>query len=274
MNGNPMLPPSTPPDNDPTTNRLDLREREIAAREHEVAAKEAAIAAREEEVSAKQAKIEKSAWINPLVIGLFVATLGLIGNAVVAVLNNRNSQEVERYRVHSNVVVDMIKTNPQYACNNLLFLVKLKFFGEDMDKASAIKQVCEDQPQQAPSLGSDFSNGPVPPIVKNGAPVGADYQWNYTKDGSECVKETIKLSETEWEERTTASSPAECHVNNDTFQYTERESNDPQYFLLYDEGRSLLARLPNVAAGQTGPSAWRLVSNQTWNTARPLTRVK
>jgi|HubBroStandDraft_6_1064221.scaffolds.fasta_scaffold132791_2 hypothetical protein len=107
-------------------------------------------------------------------------------------------------------------TNPQYACLNLLFLVKLKFFGNDMDKASAIKQVCEDQPQQAPSLGSDFSNGPVPPICKTCAPVGADYQWNYTKDGSECVKETVKLSETEWGERTTASSPAECHVNNDT----------------------------------------------------------
>jgi hypothetical protein len=165
-------------------------------------------------------------------------------------------------------------TNPQYACLNLLFLVKLKFFGNDMDKASAIKQVCEDQPQQAPSLGSDFSNGPVPPICKTCAPVGADYQWNYTKDGSECVKETVKLSETEWGERTTASSPAECHVNNDTFQYTERESNDPRYYLLYDEGRFLLALLPNIAAGQTGPSAWRLVSNQTWNTARPLTRVK
>src|ERR1700734_2309897 len=93
MNGNRMLPPSPPLDDDPTNNQLDLREREIAAREHEVAAKEAAMAAKEEEVSAKQAKLDKSTWINPLVIGLFVATLGLIGNAVVAVLNNRNSQE-------------------------------------------------------------------------------------------------------------------------------------------------------------------------------------
>jgi hypothetical protein len=237
---------------------LDLREREVAAREREI--------------TAKEAEIKKSPWLNPLVIGVFVAAIGLIGNFVVAAENNRNTQTVERFRAQSNLVIEAIKADQQTACNNLVFFVKLRLI-DDTEKA--IRQVCVNQPQQAPSLGrTDFTSGPIPPLVKVGAPVGTKYQSKYTKGDLECINETVKVSTAGWQERTASSdSPAGCHVDAVVFQYTERESNDPQYLLLFDEGRSLFARLPNIAVGQTGPSDWRLASNQTWNAGRSVTRV-
>src|SRR5882762_3933039 len=137
--------PATPPPNDANRKReLDLREREVAAREREIAAKEA--------------ELNKSPWLNPLVIGLFVAALGFIGNAVVAALNNQNAQTVERFRAQSSLVIDAIKADQQKACNNLLFLVKAELLD---DPHTAIKHVCQDQPQQAPALGfSNFISGP------------------------------------------------------------------------------------------------------------------
>jgi hypothetical protein len=259
MSESEVFPASPPPDDDHRKRELDLREREVAAREREIAAKEA--------------EINKSPWLNPLVIGLFVAALGFMGNAVVALLNNQTTQRVERFRARSNLVIGAINTDQQKACNNLLFLVNLKLL-DDTD--SAVKQVCQNQPQQAPSLGwSNIVNGPIPPMVKGGSPIGTKYQSKYKKNGLECVNETVKVSATGWEERTSsADSPAGCEVDAVIFPYIERESNDPQYVLLYDEGRNLFARLPNIAVGESGPSDWRLVSNQTWNAGRSVTRVK
>lgn len=58
-----------------TDRELDLKEREVAAKEKEVNA---------------------SRWSSPLVLGLFAAALGLIGNVLVARENNRSTQQVER----------------------------------------------------------------------------------------------------------------------------------------------------------------------------------
>jgi hypothetical protein len=66
---------------------LDLREREVAAKEREVAAKEE--------------ELRRSRWLNPTVIGLFAASLGLIGSVVVARVNNQNSEQVDRLRSQS-----------------------------------------------------------------------------------------------------------------------------------------------------------------------------
>lgn len=259
MSESEVLPGSPPANDDSRKREMDLREREVAAREREIAAREA--------------EINRSPWLNPLVIGLFVAAIGFIGNAVVAALNNQNTQTVERFRARSSLVIDAIKTDQQKACNNLLFLVNAKLL-DDTD--SAIKQVCQNQPQQAPALGlSNFIIGPIPPIVKGGAPVGANYQSKYKKGDLECTNETVKTSAAGWEERTASSdSPSGCQVDAVVFPYTERESNDPKYLLLYDEGRNLFARIPNIAVGEAGPSDWRLVSNQTWNAGRTVTRVK
>jgi hypothetical protein len=254
-----MLPASPPPNDDYRKREMDLREREIVVRERE-------IAAREREIAAKEAEINRSLWLNPLVIGLLVAVIGLAGSIVVTWMNNQNSQRLERSRVESILVTGAISTYQGDACKNLLSLLDLKLL-EDTNPAV---QVCKSR--------SNFVNAPIPtipPHVQEGAPIGTTYQSVYKKDDLDCVNETVKVSATKWEERTASSdSPAGCKVGAVIFPYAERESNDPQYFLLYDEGRGLLARLPNEAVGQTGPSDWRLVSNQTWNAGRSVTRVK
>jgi hypothetical protein len=112
-----------------------LREREITAREREVGARER--------------EIKSSPWLNPLVIGIFVAALGLFGNMWVAVSNNRNSQDIERIRAQSNLVFDAIKTNQVDACKNLVFLVGLGLLD---DPRHAIHQSCVTEPSTAPSL--------------------------------------------------------------------------------------------------------------------------
>jgi hypothetical protein len=113
----------------------------------------------------------------------------------------------------------------------------------------------------------------IPPIVNWGAPIGTKYQNRYLKNNIECIGETVKVDATEWQERNSSDSPASCNVDAVIFKYTERESNDPQFFLLYDEGRNLFARIPNIPVGQTGPTDWRLVSSPTWNVGRSLTRI-
>jgi hypothetical protein len=253
------LPASPPPDDEYRKREMDLRERELAAREREI--------------SAKEAEIKKSAWLNPLVIALFVAAIGFGGNAVVTLLNNQNSMRVEQFRTQSNLMIDSMKTDQQKACLNLLFLADLKIV---YDPQGAIKDVCKNRPQQAPSLGpSIIVNAPIPANVKEGAPMGTTFLSNYKKDGIDCVSETVKVSANGWEERTaTSDSPAGCKVDFFVFTYTERVSDDPEYILLYDAGRNLFARIPNIAVGKTGITDWRLAFNQTWNTGRTVIRVK
>jgi hypothetical protein len=111
----------------------------------------------------------------------------------------------------------------------------------------------------------------IPPIVSGGAPIGTKFQNRYLKDNTSCMGETVKVSATEWQERNSSDSPAGC--GEVLFEYTERESSDPKYFLLYDEGRNLYARLPNIPVGQTGPSDWRQIPSPIWNAGRSLTRV-
>jgi hypothetical protein len=113
----------------------------------------------------------------------------------------------------------------------------------------------------------------IPPIVQGGAPIGIKFQNKYLKNNVECVAETVKVSAEEWQERNSSGSPPSCDDGAVIFKYTERESGDPQYILLYDEGRNLVARIPNIPVGQTGPSDWRQLPSQTWNVGRSLTRV-
>jgi hypothetical protein len=131
---------------------------------------------------------------------------------------------------------------------------------------------------QAPTSGHEPTRSVVippldiPPIVAGGAPIGAKFQNRYLKKNIECIGETVKVSATEWQERNSSDSPASCGAV--LFEYMERESNDPKYFLLYDEDRNLFARVPNILVGQTGSGDWRQLPSQTWNAGRSLTRVK
>ena len=96
-----------------------------------------------------------SPWLNPLVLGLFAAAFGLLGNLLVAYLNNQNSQQVERLRLQSNLVVEAIKTNPDGACKNLVFFVKL---GLVDDPRQAILKTCGAVPEGPPSLPTAQAN--------------------------------------------------------------------------------------------------------------------
>jgi hypothetical protein len=125
---------------------------------------------REREVSAREAELKRSRWWNPMVIGLFVATLGLIGNFTVALINNWNTvrvakdndtatQAVERHRAQSNLVLEAIKTgDSNKACENLTFFVSLKLLDDEDD---TIKKKCASAPAGAPSLPITQSNGPI-----------------------------------------------------------------------------------------------------------------
>jgi hypothetical protein len=72
------------------TRELDIYDREIAAREREV--------------KAKEVELNKSRWLNPLVIALLVGAIGLIGNMIVAYVNNQNTLKVERIRSQSQQI--------------------------------------------------------------------------------------------------------------------------------------------------------------------------
>jgi hypothetical protein len=72
-----------------------LQELELRVRERKLELKET-------EIRAKERELSSSRWINPVVIGLFAAVLALIGNIIVTVVNNQNTQEVERLRTQIN----------------------------------------------------------------------------------------------------------------------------------------------------------------------------
>lgn len=113
----------------------------------------------------------------------------------------------------------------------------------------------------------------IPPIVKGGAPVGTKYQYTYKKDDLDCTGEYVKVSATDWQQRLSSESPLGCRVGFVVFTFTERESSDHHYFLLYDASRNLFARLTDTEKGQQSPNEWRLISNNTWSQTYALTRV-
>jgi hypothetical protein len=133
------------------------RKRELDIKEREVAAKE-------REVLAKEEELKRSRWLNPTVIGLFAATLGLMGNVIVARVNNENTQKVERVQNEANVTLEAIKTgtgNTDAACKNLLFFVSL---GLISDPDGRIGFACAAAPKGPPSLPAYLQQPEKDPI--------------------------------------------------------------------------------------------------------------
>lgn len=116
---------------------------------------------RERDVVRREREATNSPWLNPLVIAVFVAALGLLGNSLVAFFNNLNSQKVERQRAQSNLVFEAIKTGSQdAACKNLVFFVDLGLLD---DPNKAIREVCKAYSKGAPSLpASNLSDWRAP----------------------------------------------------------------------------------------------------------------
>jgi hypothetical protein len=113
----------------------------------------------------------------------------------------------------------------------------------------------------------------VPPIAVPGAAIGTMYDYTSQDPGSiQCRGEFIKVSASTWYERHVPQDPPQCLVNAVIFTYTERESPDKTYILLYDAGRKLFARLTNTPIGEASPNEWRLISGVDWNVSRMIVR--
>jgi hypothetical protein len=117
---------------------LDLREREVAAKEREIKSKEEELA--------------RSRWLNPLLIGILVAAIGLISSVVVASLNNAATQKLERQRAQSTIILETIRTgtgNTDASCKNLVFMANLHLID---DPDNTIHKQCASVPEGIPSL--------------------------------------------------------------------------------------------------------------------------
>jgi len=186
-----------------------------------------------------------------------VDTTGLTRRQQFEIAMRQINGRIERFRLIAIVVVVLAVTG-----------AGLSAYALGAQKKSSAKKA--DDGGQTPIAEK------IPPLVTNGAPVGAEFQYTFTKEGGslECVNETVKVSPTEWEERPAPGVAAGCLVGAVIFKFTERESGDPHYILLYDESRSLFARLTVTEKGQLSPSEWRLVSSPVWNVTRSVTRTK
>jgi hypothetical protein len=110
---------------------------------------------REREVAAKEKDLKRSGWLNPVTLGIFAAAVGLIGNVVVAVVNNHNLQQVERGHSQSNLILEAIKTgSSDAACKNLIFFVDLRLLD---DPKQTIRHTCHAAPAGGPYLPSSPS---------------------------------------------------------------------------------------------------------------------
>jgi hypothetical protein len=153
--------------------RPSLQELELRVKEHE-------LKLRETEIRAKERELSTSKWMNPVVIGLFAAVLALIGNIIVTVFNNQNTQEVEHFHTQSTLILEAIKTNgdTNAACKNLIFFASL---GLLEDTNHAITGACPGNVQGVPSVSEegppDLSGGrlyyalTVKTVDDNGAPL-------------------------------------------------------------------------------------------------------
>lgn len=91
-------------------------------------------------------------------LALLAAAAGLIGNAILARINNQAALETERRRGQSTLMVEAMKTGkPEDACRNLVFFVNLKLID---DPTGAIKG-CAADPRGAPVLPSQGVQQPV-----------------------------------------------------------------------------------------------------------------
>jgi hypothetical protein len=125
---------------------LSLEERKFAS-ETELRNLELGLKARE--VALKEKEIERSRLLNPTLIGLIAATLGLGGNIIVTFVGNRNAQKIEHSRAQASLIVQAVGTgNAETACKNLISFVKLGL----LDDPSGSLSKCQTNLQAIPVL--------------------------------------------------------------------------------------------------------------------------
>jgi len=141
-----------------------MRERvERELREREIAVKEAEQKLKEQDFAFRRDESRRSRWGSPLVIAIFTAAAAAIGNAVVALVNGWQEQELERTRAEATRILEMIKTgDPDKAAENLGFLSDAGLI-EDPQRIVAIREfLARRKPGGGPSLPFPIPT-PAPP---------------------------------------------------------------------------------------------------------------
>jgi hypothetical protein len=212
----------------------------------------------EEWIRSRRLTLTFWAFVVFIVAAVLLTTIGILQMKLTSPQESPTETPADN-RSPSNVNPDTTPTKLEKTPNNNVPIATTQTHNDPVGKSQ--------QPVVVPPLD-------IPPIVNGGAPIGMTFHNRYLQNNVECMGETVKVSATEWQQRISSDSPASCNDGAVIFKFTERETKDSQYVLLYDEGRNLFARLPNIPVGQTGPSDWRRVSNQTWNESVSLTRVQ
>ena len=76
------------------------------------------------ELDLKEEDQKASKWRNPLVVGVFVAALGLLGNGVVSYWQNKATETLAREKAQSDLIIESIKTGDATKANaNLSFFI-------------------------------------------------------------------------------------------------------------------------------------------------------
>ncbi|UJP08282.1 MAG: hypothetical protein LZF84_04040, partial [Nitrosomonas sp.] len=80
----------------------------------------------ENDFELKKLELRKSSFTNPLFLGVCVAAIGLISNALVTFLNGEYQRELEEKKTESNLIQDAMRTNgdQEIAAMNLQFLTR------------------------------------------------------------------------------------------------------------------------------------------------------
>lgn len=118
---------------------LDLREREVIVRERE----------------------PKRWWANPMIIALISASALLLANFGVAWVNDDLALKQQKEKNQHDLFIAAIRTDGDNdaACDNLLFLIRLKSLD---DPRGTITSTCQKHPEQIPVLPSGLPSVPRP----------------------------------------------------------------------------------------------------------------
>jgi hypothetical protein len=121
--------------------------------DRELLLKEQELKLREREVAAKEKEAVTSQWLNPVVLGLFAAALGLAGNIIVTKSNNDNTEKIEHFRAQSTLILEAIKAaDTKGVCKNLTFFVSLGLLD---DANRTIGRTCPEDTKGVPILPTD-----------------------------------------------------------------------------------------------------------------------
>jgi len=147
-------------------------------------------ALRREEINLKSEELNRSRWVNPLVIAVFAAAVAALGNAGVTLISSYRQSELERERAaltqkvnleesrstlkleqtksEAARILEVVKTNdPDKAAANLKFLIEVGLIVDARDQIQAYLD--KRQPGQGVSLPTsvvDISRPLIPDVIQ------------------------------------------------------------------------------------------------------------